>query len=201
MNRHDEPTPGAMFRAIHERLDREHPTTEDDMDTEDPALDAYALTDAEWVALQGWGGGLPDGPRRSRGVVDVGVAMQRRRQRLMLFVGVTLVGLGLLLLGICLSLAFANLVNAHEWYSGQVSPTPGPYGHRGCCNMVDCRPLVERETRFNAQEGQMELYVGGQWWVADDPRWFIGPSPDGSWHACMMKVDREPRCTFGGAGS
>ncbi len=102
-------------------------------------------------------------------------------------------------IALVLSVAFvlywchANTATAHEFYAGQSSPTGLP-----CCNNRDCAPV---EVRLNEQTVQLEVLLQGRWWPAEDPAWFIGTSPDGSWHGCMMANDQLPRCVWGGAGT
>lgn len=83
---------------------------------------------------------------------------------------------------------------AHEWYVNQKSPD----GIKPCCNNQDCAP---REVRLNMETVTLEIFLEGKWWTADDPRWFLGASPDGSWHGCMLPRDAQPRCVWGGAGT
>ena len=85
-------------------------------------------------------------------------------------------------------------VPAHDFYSGQKSPSTG----WGCCNEVDCEP---REVRLNPDTLELEIFIRDQWWLAQDIRWYLGPSPDGSWHGCMMAQDEEPRCVWGGGSA
>ena len=110
--------------------------------------------------------------------------------------------LAVLLLASCAAALLVLLVQqaaAHDWYTRKWSPTRSPSGEkRGCCGGTDCASVP---ARFNAERGEIEVFIGGRWWVATDPRWFVGPSPDGGWHGCQMPEDVEPRCTFGGAGA
>lgn len=84
-------------------------------------------------------------------------------------------------------------VSGHAIYSGLTSPDG-----RKCCNDMDCGPV---RTRFNEDSAEVEVYLNGKWWFAFDPRWFIGSSPTGEFHGCMMPTDRIPRCVLGGEGS
>ena len=95
-------------------------------------------------------------------------------------------------------LAATVSASAHEWYSDQFSPTPSPLGKpRSCCS-DDCIPVA---ARFNFDTGEVEVLINDRWWPAQDPRWFIGDLPDGSWLGCAMAHDRQPRCVWGGTGS
>lgn len=86
---------------------------------------------------------------------------------------------------------------AHEPYTSLVSPDG-----RLCCSGMDCR---ERVVRFDAAANELEINIDGKWWVATDPRWYIGAGPPGlppdSWSGCQMPTDKTPRCTMGGGAS
>jgi hypothetical protein len=98
----------------------------------------------------------------------------------------------LILAGAMLAL-WAATGEGHEFYADQESPA----GQK-CCNGVDCAP---RPIRFNAETMELEILILDRWWPAVDPRWHLGPSPDGSWHGCMLPRDTQPRCVWGGAGA
>ena len=89
--------------------------------------------------------------------------------------------------------------SAHEFYANKFSPTKDANGaSRGCCNTRDC---ALAPVRLNEQTGEIEIFVRDQWWLAMDPRWYVGESPDGSWHVCIAPHDTEVRCSFGAAGT
>ena len=88
---------------------------------------------------------------------------------------------------------------AHEFYAHKFSPSKDENGaSRGCCNTRDCAPAP---VRMNPATGELELWIDGAWWLAMDPRWYLGSSPDGSWHGCKMPRDDVPRCSWGAAGT
>jgi hypothetical protein len=85
--------------------------------------------------------------------------------------------------------------DAHSWYTGPKSPRGG-----SCCGGHDCRLLTAEEIRLT-EAGEIEVLALGSWWPALDGRWYVGPSPDGSWSLCIAPRDRLPRCVFGGLGT
>jgi hypothetical protein len=92
---------------------------------------------------------------------------------------------------------FLGRVEGHEFYADKMSPGFGG----ACCNEVDCAPLGSDQVRLNEDTGELEIQLRGRWWPAMDPQWYLGDSPDGSWHGCMMPKDQVPRCAWGGMGS
>ena len=94
-----------------------------------------------------------------------------------------------------LPLVFSPVVSVHDFYTGQQSPQADK---GSCCNDVDCAP---REVRLNAETGELEIQINGRWWLVTDPHWYLGSSPDGSAHGCMMPRDVIPRCVWLGMGT
>lgn len=74
---------------------------------------------------------------------------------------------------------------------GLTSPTG-----KVCCSGRDCLPA---EVQLNEATDELEILAAGKWWPALAPRWFVGPTPDGSWFACAYHG--ELRCTLGGVGT
>jgi hypothetical protein len=68
----------------------------------------------------------------------------------------------------------ANTASTHEFYKNRYSPSGA-----SCCNDRDCAPV---EVRWNEERMQLEVLLQGRWWPAEDPAWYLGVSPDGSWH-------------------
>ena len=95
-------------------------------------------------------------------------------------------------LALILTMLASSSAAAHEWYTGQRSPSG-----RECCGAQDCRPTT---ARLNEQ-GELEVLSNGVWFPAFDPNFYLGPSPDGSWTACQMPSERSPRCVWGAAGT
>jgi len=103
----------------------------------------------------------------------------------------------------CLALVagilFFTSASSHEFYANKFSPTKDKNGaSRGCCNTRDCAPAP---VRINEQTGEIEIFVRDQWWPAMAPSWYVGESPDGSWHGCIAPHDTVLRCSFGAAGT
>ena len=113
-----------------------------------------------------------------------------------LVAGLVLIGgVGVMVLLLIALGSLWNPVAAHDWYAGQSTP-----GGLSCCGGHDCRPLKPDEIRLN-DHGEIEVLLRDEWWPALDPQWFIGSSPDGSFHACIAPADWQPRCVFGGFGT
>jgi len=36
---------------------------------------------------------------------------------------------------------------------------------------------------------RLEIWIGGRWWQATDPRWYLGESPTGAWVGCQSRGD------------
>lgn len=83
--------------------------------------------------------------------------------------------------------------HSHDWYSDKVAPN----GAR-CCGGKDCAPAP---ARLNADTGDVEIHLGGRWWSATNPAWYLGPSPTGEAAGCMMPSDDHPRCVWVGQGT
>jgi len=81
----------------------------------------------------------------------------------------------------CLALALpvlltAGQAHAHDWFEGLLSPHGVP-----CCGENDCRAVPYR---LNAETGQEEVEVNGQWWPVDPDKVPAFTPPDGKVYAC-----------------
>jgi hypothetical protein len=93
---------------------------------------------------------------------------------------------------VCAVLLTSTPANAANWPFGVNSPAGRP-----CCGSFDCHP---RRVRLNTDTMRLEIWMGGRWWQATDPRWYLGESPTGAWVGCQSRGDPTPRCVFGGGG-
>lgn len=82
---------------------------------------------------------------------------------------------GLLMIAVGIMILIVQPARAHEWYPWE------------CCSGYDCGPIPLAETP-KEEKGGFTLTDGRHVPYKD-----LKPSPDGRWHLCEQKHEKEPR--------